>query len=225
MSSRLLRSLPPSRLEALPWNQARTIDTATLAVQPVILPVPRQAEADHLQKRVVEIEAAVEHRIAEARTAGYHEGETAGRRSAQQAAEPVLHKLADTIRQVAELRPRLRQEAEAEMIRLAVMIARRILNRELQCDPEAITGLVRIAFEKLRLQEVMRVTVHPLHQKALQTAVERGGAAHIEIIPDASLECGAAIFETARGKLDVSADTQLREIERGLADRLRAAGS
>jgi flagellar biosynthesis/type III secretory pathway protein FliH len=42
----------------------------------------------------------------------------------------------------------------------------------------------------------------------------------IEIASDASLKPGDVIFETAHGQLDASVSTQLREIERGLADRV-----
>jgi flagellar biosynthesis/type III secretory pathway protein FliH len=41
---------------------------------------------------------------------------------------------------------------------------------------------------------------------------------------DPAQERGGVIFETSRGKLDVSIGTQLREIERGLTDRLRGQG-
>jgi flagellar biosynthesis/type III secretory pathway protein FliH len=41
------------------------------------------------------------------------------------------------------------------------------------------------------------------------------------VIPDPSRQPGDVVFETERGNLDVSVDSQLREIERGLADRLR----
>jgi flagellar biosynthesis/type III secretory pathway protein FliH len=34
---------------------------------------------------------------------------------------------------------------------------------------------------------------------------------------------GTVIFETDRGNLDASVESQLREIERGLGDRLRSA--
>jgi flagellar biosynthesis/type III secretory pathway protein FliH len=43
----------------------------------------------------------------------------------------------------------------------------------------------------------------------------------VEVLPDAAREPGSVIFETSRGNLDASVDTQLQEIERGLADRLR----
>jgi flagellar biosynthesis/type III secretory pathway protein FliH len=40
----------------------------------------------------------------------------------------------------------------------------------------------------------------------------------LEIIPDPGLGPGSVIFETTRGEFDVSAHTQLEEIERGFAD-------
>jgi flagellar biosynthesis/type III secretory pathway protein FliH len=43
----------------------------------------------------------------------------------------------------------------------------------------------------------------------------------VEVLSDPSREVGSVIFETARGDLDASVDSQLREIERGLADCLR----
>jgi flagellar assembly protein FliH len=39
-------------------------------------------------------------------------------------------------------------------------------------------------------------------------------------VADASREPGAVIFETQRGNLDASIESQLQEIERGLTDRL-----
>jgi len=43
----------------------------------------------------------------------------------------------------------------------------------------------------------------------------------VEVVPDASREPGTLIFETERGNLDASVESQLEEIERGLADRLQ----
>ena len=40
----------------------------------------------------------------------------------------------------------------------------------------------------------------------------------LEISADSELPPGSAIFETSRGELDASVDTQLAEIDRGFAD-------
>jgi flagellar biosynthesis/type III secretory pathway protein FliH len=41
------------------------------------------------------------------------------------------------------------------------------------------------------------------------------------VIPDATLAPGSVVFETNQGNLDASVESQLQEIERGLADHLR----
>ncbi len=41
------------------------------------------------------------------------------------------------------------------------------------------------------------------------------------MIADPSRQPGDVVFETERGNLDASVDSQLLEIERGLTDRLR----
>ena len=55
----------------------------------------------------------------------------------------------------------------------------------------------------------------------LRSEVDRMGmAAKVEVIEDPAQEPGATVFEMSRGNLDASIDTHLREIERGLVDRL-----
>lgn len=183
-----------------------------------------QMQPAQLQAKLAALEAEKERLIGEARAAGRREGEAAGRLAAEAAVQPVLQRLAASIQQVSELPSQLRAQAEVDLVRLAVAIAQRILQRELNVDPEVITGLVRVGLEKVRIQEVTRVRVSPDHQATVQEFLARLGAAHIEVIADPAQEPGSMIFETSRGKLDVSIGTQLREIERGLTDRLRGQG-
>lgn len=167
-------------------------------------------------------EAQIEARVREAREAGRREGESAGRQAAQAELQPVLERLSNAIHQIAELRPRLRAQAEADVIRLAVGIARRVLHREMNIDPDALAGLVHAALEKIRLQETSRVRVHPAHQLVIQEFLARSaGGAGIEVAGDPALDRGGVVFETSRGEMDASIETQLREIERGLTDRIR----
>src|SRR5206468_3414461 len=98
-------------------------------------------------------------------------------------------------------------------------IARRVLRRELAIDPEALHGLVLGALEKLQGQELTRARVHPAHAALVSACLARaGGASPVEVLPDPAREPGSVIFETQRGNLDASIESQLQEIERGLAD-------
>ena len=56
-----------------------------------------------------------------------------------------------------------------------------------------------------------------LVRKLLEQA---GAPKNLVLMPDASLKPAEIFFETSQGILDASVDTQLREIERGLIDKL-----
>jgi flagellar assembly protein FliH len=89
-------------------------------------------------------------------------------------------------------------------------------------DPDALRGVIVAALEKLHSQEICRVRVHPslagMVGARLREAVAGCGA---EVIAGPSRQPGDVVFETERGNLDASVDSQLLEIERGLADCLR----
>jgi flagellar assembly protein FliH len=130
--------------------------------------------------------------------------------------------LCQSIEEISGMRARLRREAEEDVVQLALAVARRILARELAVDPEAIRGLVIGALERLRGQEISRVRVHPAHAAAVRSCLQQmcSGTA-VEVAADSTCAPGTVVVETPRGRLDASVDSQLREIERGLADRLR----
>jgi flagellar assembly protein FliH len=171
---------------------------------------------------LAQMEVQYQQKIRDAHAAGMREGETAGRNRAAAEVQPVVERLARSIQEIANLRARLRREAEADVVQLSLAIARRILRRELAVDTDALHGLVMAALEKLRNQEISRVKVHPSHVAMVSACLQQtlnGG--QVEVLPDPGREPGSVIFETARGNLDASVDSQLQEIDRGLADRLR----
>lgn len=171
-------------------------------------------------RRAAELEQQIERAAREARQAGYGEGLAAGRAQASAELQPVVERLARAVQEVAGLRPRLMREAEAELVQLSLGIARRILRRELSVDPDALRGLVKGALEKLPSQEICRIRIHPELEPGIRKALAGEGRGGLEVIADGTLERGAILVETARGKLDGSLETQLAEIGRGLADRL-----
>jgi flagellar assembly protein FliH len=217
MSSRLIRD-SGSLSQAMPWT---TVDGNAGAAG-------RSAPGDsqgHSASQQTQTAAQIEQRIREARDAGRKEGEAAVRQAAQAEIQKVLQNLGGAIQQVVDLRPRLRMEAESDVVRLAIAIAKRVVHRELSVDPDTIVGLVRVGLEKLRQQEVTKVSVHPDHQAAIKGCLAgSSSASQVEVKGDPTRERGTIVFETNRGNLDISIETQLREIERGLTDRLRGQG-
>ena len=217
MSSRV--HLPDDSPPATPvaWRQVRTAGGDD----------PRELVGElqrDFESRAATLEQQFERQVREARAAGIREGEAAGHSRAAAELQPVLERLARSIDEIGQMRARLRRDAESDLVRLSLAIARRVLRRELAIDPEALHGLVLASLEKLQLQEISRVRVHPSHAAPVAAALPKSfTGSPIEVIADPSCEPGGVIFETTRGNLDASVETQLQEIERGLADRLRKA--
>jgi flagellar assembly protein FliH len=214
MSSKVRQPDETSGVEPVVWRQMQASGPARTGVDTEPKPDSRV--------RLVQLQEQYEMRAREAHAAGMREGEAEGRKRAAAELQPAIDRLARSIEEIGGLRARLRAEAEADMIQLSLAIARRVIRRELAVDPEALHGLVLGALEKLSGQEISRIRVHPSHVALVTESLRQNTAsAKVEVIADPTRDVGTVIFETQRGNLDASVDSQLQEIERGLADRLR----
>jgi flagellar assembly protein FliH len=210
MSCRLLPSDGTDSGAPLVWRQA----AAAAPAKPKI--VPKQPEPK------VQDERLWEQRVREARAAGIQEGEAAARNRAAAELDAAIQKMARSVEQIAGMKARLRREAESDVVELAVAIARRILRRQLVVDPDALHGLVLAALEKLQGQEIARVRVHSSHTALVTTRLKEFSCSRtVEVVSDTACEPGTVVFETERGNLDASVESQLAEIQKGLADRLK----
>jgi flagellar assembly protein FliH len=136
--------------------------------------------------------------------------------------DPVVASLSGVIAELAGMRKHFRAQAEGDTVALAIAIARRVVNRELTADPEAILGLVKAAFQKCDARETHKLRVSPQDEEVVRGQRDRLNLPPgVEIVSDGALARGSAIFETSRGDLDASVNAQLGEIERGLVDVLR----
>jgi flagellar assembly protein FliH len=177
--------------------------------------------ADALRRRVRELESTRQSELAQARQSGFEEGLRKGREESAAEVQKALDQLAHSILDLTQQKQKVRREAERELVRLSLAVARRILHRELLADPESIQAIVYAALQKLQNREISRVRVYPAGAGAVKAAMERIGHRNaVEIAADPALPLGGILFETAIGELDASVETQLNEIERGFADRL-----
>ena len=164
---------------------------------------------------------AVEHASQQGRAEGQREGELRGREQAAAQVEPVMARLLRTIEDLSATRDAFRREAEEDIVRLALGIARRVVHREVTLDGTVLLGVIRAALDKIGARELHRILVSPADQAAIAAGLESLRLnRRIEVVADANLERGAVLFETVKGSLDASLETQLDEIERGLIDAL-----
>lgn len=209
MSSRVLPADDPRAAGPVAWRHVADVPA-------------RPDGAPDTAAQLAAVEQQWEQRVRAAHTAGFSEGEATGRSRAAAEVQPVIERLARSIEELGALRAKLRRESEADIVKLSLAIARRVLRREMAVDPDAMQGLVVAALQKIQVQDICRVRVHPSHAAQLTKWFQQSaGSQGVELVADNSREPGSLIFETDRGDLDASVDSQLQEIERGLADRLR----
>jgi len=192
--------------------------------------VPAKAHSDTDSEHFAQLEALRDqvNRLRNELAAAKHESHAAGRLQGELQARseitPVITRMNASIAETAGLRSDIRRRAEKDVVQLAILIAKRILHRELNVDPNALTALVRVVFERLARAESCRVTVHPSFVPAINAALPGGQAGRVNIDPDPNCAIGTLIIRSEEGLVDASVDSQLAEISRGLIDRLSPSG-
>src|SRR5437763_860198 len=119
------------------------------------------------------LDRELEERAQAAYRTGLQEGDAAARQQFGAQADSSLSRLARSIEELSGLRQRFRHEAEAEVVRLAIAIARRVLHRELTVDASALQGIVKAALERLDTRELHSIRLHPESAMSLRQQLER----------------------------------------------------
>lgn len=110
---------------------------------------------------------------------------------------------------------------EAEVIKLSLAIAAKILHRESSADPLLVGALVRIALE--RLQAGSSVTVRVGADEVASWTGQLQQLAHgieAQVVGDPHLGHGECVVQAKVGSADLSIDAQLKEVEQNFIDLL-----
>lgn len=184
----------------------------------------RQVDGSMLQTTDVLTEETfdVGARCEAARLAGIAEGEARARRNLDQMLDAERQAVVAAVQEFARERQLYYQRVEAEIVQLALAIARKILHRESQVDPLLLAGVVQVALRNMAKHSAVRVRVHP--DKAELWRQHFRGLSHndfaIEIVADAGIDKACCALETELGISELGLEVQLKEIEKGLFDLL-----
>jgi flagellar assembly protein FliH len=218
MPSRIVPPAHSARVERVRWTRSESgNDPDGLFEAPM-----EGAIASHLE--AIERDAAA--RIEQVRQLAYQEGYRQGKAEAEQAAneklgtavDGMVKQLALSVEQMLVFRQKIRAQLEQDLVRLSVVIARRVLGRELTVDLGALLGVVKAAVSRVEAREIHRLRVSKPDYDALDRRLVELLPEQVEVVADTALPRGSVILETARGELDAGVETQLAEIDRGLTD-------
>ena len=130
--------------------------------------------------------------------------------------------LANSVTQISDSLKEISLRAEADVVELALALAKKIIHREAATDREIVINAAKAALARLHTRSTVTIRMHPddhghvtLHQEKL------GYRGSLELVADASIAPGGCFVHTDSGDVDATIDSQLDEI----AEALRASAS
>lgn len=218
-------------LEAAREEAAELIAAATTESQVLREQLEEDAQAERAaavaQREEILVEAHVEaERIKdETRESAHNEGFNQGHLEGVEHAQSELAEKLGIATRVAENaivdRRDLLKDAEAEVVRLSVHIARRIISRELRTDPSLIRDIAESALRFVTEDGTVKLRINPEDHAELRSYWSRAHSSGemgrtFEIVPDPVIGRGGVLIETRSGTVDAQLETQLDEIARAL---------
>jgi flagellar assembly protein FliH len=160
-----------------------------------------------------------------ARLAGYNAGYEQGYAEGLAAAEAVMARsiqdLSRIVGSVVENHAEFFRAAERHVVDLALQIAQRVVEHEIENMPDLAVNVIRAALDEMDARTAVRVRVNPDDQELLRRrwaqVVPPGiGPDRIELQPDERVQTGGAIIETTHGQVDAQLESKLQQLGNAL---------
>jgi flagellar biosynthesis/type III secretory pathway protein FliH len=140
-----------------------------------------------------------------------------GRKEAEESFSEVCRTLTEAIGAVGSLRERIIRGCEADLLRLAMMVAKQIVRREISQDRKILAQFISEATAGIAEHTDISICFNPEDYRAVtanrQLYLEGiGDKMQITIKPDESVSVGGCVVETQTGLVDARVETQLAEI-------------
>ncbi len=112
-------------------------------------------------------------------------------------------------------------QVEAEVVRLALGIAERVLHREAKLDPLLLGATVRVALDKLAAESIPILHVPANEVDAWRAMLTEESRNHVQVVGDERMVSTECLLETNVGRVELGVAVQLAEIEKGFFDLMQ----
>jgi flagellar assembly protein FliH len=177
---------------------------------------PGPAEPDPREVAAAEAEALRE----AARAQGHAEGLAEGR---EQAAGE-LARLRELVGSLGEAVEGLQQSLAAEVMELAVAVARQVLREAVAVEPAVVLPVIREAVASLpHGHPALRLRVHPEVAQRVEVALRASPltSGDWQVVADVAIEPGGCRIETASGEIDATLPARWRAVVAALGSEAR----
>ncbi len=186
-----------------------------------------QAEAEQLKVQVTaqaRIEGLAQGKK-EGLAQGRAEGTKAGKAEAFDAEKTTIVELMETLKStiasLEQVQNGAADRAEAEVLPLALTIARKVTKRMGALDPRVVEANAREAIRLVLSRHDVRVAIHPSQKQLMEEIAQRlqvdwPQLERVTVLEDANITPGGCRVTMAGGEIDAELDTQLDRLAREL---------
>lgn len=175
--------------------------------------------AEEAAERLRQESAEIGHQegLDQGRAEGLEQGIAEGRARAEEETAALVARATSLAENAGIDRRELLRNAEAEVVRLAIEIARKVIARELTVDPDSIARIAEAALQHVAIDGLVKLRVHPDDHEALaaywlRAHGESEGDRSFDVVADPAVAPGGVVIDTRAGTVDAQIETQLEEI-------------
>lgn len=164
----------------------------------------------------------------EAYEKGFAQGQKDGLALGKTKSDETWRKMRALLEELGLLKKKIMEEAEGEILKLSMTIARKIVKKELTVDHDMVKRSLHHALTFLTDKSFVRILVNPDDMKILESyipdLIEGKEIEHFELKEDRFIEPGGCILETGFGRINATIESQFTELERELEEAFCTAG-
>lgn len=173
------------------------------------------------QERREQDEHMIEALKAEGYSQGYEEGKTQAEATMRARIDEMMNEAGSVLQQAYIEKGRIIQEAEPFLVELSCAIAEKIIDKQLELEPEYAMDLIKKSLARKREQGILTLCVSPSDFAFVQAAREElsltiDSQAELQILPDPTVKDRGCVIRSSFGSVDARIDTQLSEIKKEL---------
>lgn len=156
---------------------------------------------------------ALSHARDDARRAGWEQGLSEGRMAARGELRLQAERLQQIIQQLALPLAECNDRVKDELVMLAMVIAKEVIQRELTVQPADVHALVTKAIHALSVgTRHIRIHLHPEDAHLLSAQLEEKEGLSWKIIEDPAISRGGCIVDSGASHVDLRLETRLAEL-------------
>lgn len=210
--------LAPPEVKQGPSQEEETFLTQARQEAARLLAEVRREGEDILAAARGEAEKIKEQAYAEGFQKGYREAVA----KAQAEAGEIRSQAKELLAQARRLKAEIIQESEEELVSLALALAEKIIQHQIEVNPETIRALAREVCRRVYQSEKIYFFVHPDDVPTLQAHKEElkrefGQAVEMRVIGDMAVARGGCRVETEKGEIDATVEGQFAALRAALA--------